>query len=80
MHETHLIRNIFRYLEGEEQRSSRRIKNVHVSISEFSGLTGEHFREHYKEASRGTRWGSVALEIRKVPYGPELEITKIDFE
>ncbi|MCM8763439.1 MAG: hydrogenase/urease maturation nickel metallochaperone HypA [Candidatus Omnitrophica bacterium] len=79
MHETHLIENIFRYLEDEEKDSCRRIKKVFVTISEFGGITEEHFREHYKAQSQGTRWESLDIEIKKIPYGKEFQITKIEF-
>jgi len=80
MHETHLLGNIFQYLGKEESLSSRRIKKIHVSLSEFGSISKEQFLEHYKKESVGTKWGSLDIEIKKVPYGPELEITRLDFE
>ena len=79
MHDTHLLKNLFRYLEEEEKASSRRIKKLHVALSEFGGMAKEHFIEHYKEASGGTPWEGLEFEFNKVPYGPEFEITKIEF-
>ena len=80
MHETGVVKGILRYLENEEKNSSKRVRRLCINLSEFGGFTEEHFREHYRRASAGTRWGSVELEIAKVPQGPELEITRIDFE
>jgi Zn finger protein HypA/HybF involved in hydrogenase expression len=80
MHETHLFKNIFKYLEGEELHASRRIKKLCISVSEFGGMTWEDFMEHYKELAAGTRWESVDIELKSVPYGPEVEIEKIYFE
>jgi len=80
MHETHLIGNILRYLEEEEKRSRAKIEKIYVSISEFGGLTKEHFMEHFQEGAKGTKWGSLAIEFKDVPYGPELEITKLEFK
>ena len=40
----------------------------------------EHFKEQYKKESQGTKWESLELEIKKIPYGRELEITRLDFE
>ena len=51
-----------------------------ISLSGFGGISEEHFKKHYKKASLGTKWESLELEIKKIPYGPELEITKLDFE
>lgn len=80
MHETHLLKNIFRYFENEEKKSSKKIKKVYISLSEFSSLNKDHFLQHYKESIIGTKWQNLDLELSNVPYGPELEITKIDFE
>jgi len=80
MHETHLIGNILQYLDKEEKLSSRRIKRICLSLSEFGGISEEHFKEHYRQESLGTKWETLELEIKSIPYGPELEITKLDFE
>ncbi len=80
MHETLLLKNIFHYLDKEERLSCRRIKKVHISLSEFGSINKEQFQEHYKRESSGTRWERLKMRIRKVPCGPELEITKLDFE
>ncbi|MFH1440491.1 MAG: hydrogenase/urease maturation nickel metallochaperone HypA [Candidatus Omnitrophota bacterium] len=79
MHETHLLENIFKYLEKEEQSSSKKIKKIYISFSEFGGISEEHFLEHFKKESKGTKWASLEIEIQKVPYGAELEITRLDF-
>jgi Zn finger protein HypA/HybF involved in hydrogenase expression len=80
MHEKRLLENIFKYLEQEESSSSKRIKKMHISLSEFGGMDEEYFKEHYKNASCGTKWASLDIEIKKIPFGPELEITRLDFE
>ena len=79
MHESHLLENIFAYLDREEKLSSRRISKIHISLSEFGGISEEHFREHYRKDSLGTKWENLQLQITKIPYGPELEIIKLDF-
>jgi Zn finger protein HypA/HybF involved in hydrogenase expression len=79
MHETHIFKNMTRYFEDEEKTSSKRIKKVHVALSEFGGFKEAHFLEHWKEAFCGTKWDSVELDIKKVPYGAEFEITKLEF-
>jgi Zn finger protein HypA/HybF involved in hydrogenase expression len=80
MHETHLLKNIFHYLDNEEKLSSRKISKIYLSLSELGGLKAEHFKECYKKASYGTKWESLEIEIKKIPFGPELEITKLDFD
>lgn len=79
MHETYLLANIFQYLEKEEQSFSKKIKKIYISLSEFGGISKEHFLEHFKEESKGTKWESLEIEIKKIPYGAELEITRLDF-
>jgi len=80
MHETYIIKNIIRFFDQEEAKSSKKIRKVYVVLSEFGNIIPEHFIEHYKEGSRGTKWESVDLDIQRIPYGPELEITRLEFE
>lgn len=80
MHESHLLRNIFQYLDKEEKASSKRIIKIHISLSGFGGISEEYIKEYYKKESAGTKWEGLQMEITKVPYGPELEITKLEFE
>ena len=80
MHETHILENIFQYLDKEETFSSRRIKKIYISLSEFGNISEEVFQEQYRRESAGTKWESMEVEIKKVPFGSELEITQLDFE
>ena len=80
MHETHLIDNILEFLENEERDSSKEIGKIYVSLSEFGGLSEEHFMEHCRDKTKGTKWETLEIEVRKIPYGSELEITKIEFK
>ncbi len=79
MHETHLFKRVLIYLKQEEKKSSARIRKIHVSLSEFGGLSEEHFREHFREAAAGTPLEVARFKFRKIPFGPEFEITKIEF-
>jgi len=80
MHEINILKSIFKYLEEVEKTSSQKVKKIHISLSEFGGIQKEHFLQHYKEESFGTKWESVGVDVKKTAHGPELEITKIDFE
>ncbi|MDP1852620.1 MAG: hydrogenase/urease maturation nickel metallochaperone HypA [Candidatus Omnitrophota bacterium] len=80
MHETHLIDNILKYLKNEESKTRRKIKKIHVTLSEFGAITAQHFLEHFKEVTSGTKWSGLTIVIKKVKYGPEFEITKINFK
>ncbi len=79
MHQTHLLKNILNYLRNQELSSRRNITKIYILLSEFGGLSEEHLREHYKQLAVGTKWEYLDIEIKKIPYGPELEITRIDF-
>lgn len=79
MHQTHLLKNILNYLRDQENSSKKNITKIYILLSEFGGLSEEHFREYYKQSTFGTKWEHLDIEIKKIPYGPELEITKIDF-
>ena len=79
MHETLLLKKIFQYLDKEEKLSAKKIKKIYVSISEFGGLSDDDFKEHYKKEAAGTKWESLEMEIKSVPYGAELEITRLEF-
>ncbi len=79
MHDTHLLKNILKYLENQENLSSRQVKKVNIAISEFGSFSKEHFLEHYRQAVSGTKWEALKLEVDSIPFGPELEITGIEF-
>ncbi len=79
MHETHLLKNILKHFESQEKLSSRKIKKANFSISEFGSLNKEHFLEHYKSATSGTRWQDLEITVDLIPFGPELQITGLEF-
>lgn len=79
MHETHLFKNLIAYLTEEERASRRGIAKIHVELSEFGGLSQEHFMEHYRAGCAGTRWEHLDIAFGRVPYGPEFSITRIEY-
>ena len=79
MHETHITENILKYLDREEDSAQRRIKKICVRLSEFGGISPGHFLEHFREEAAGSRWQDLDVEVQNIPYGPELEITRIEF-
>jgi Zn finger protein HypA/HybF involved in hydrogenase expression len=80
MHETHLFKNILKYLDEEEKISSKKITKVYISLSEFGSIRETHLKEHFKEEAAGTKWEGLEIEIIQVPFGPELEIIRLEFE
>ena len=79
MHDIHLLKSILKYLEDQEGLSSRKIKRIFISISEFGALSKEQFLAHYKQAVCGTKWEALEIAIDIIPFGPELEITGLEF-
>lgn len=79
MHDTHLLKSILKYFEDQEKSASGRIRKAYFSISEFGSLNKRHFLEHYQQAVSGTKWQNLEIEINIIPFGPELEITRIEF-
>ena len=79
MHEIHLTENILKCLAREEASAQRRIKKIYVRLSEFGGISPGHFLEHFRESSAGSRWQGLEVEVQNIPYGPELEISRIEF-
>ncbi len=79
MHETHLFKNILKYLEAEEKEASKKIAKIYITLSEFGTINPQHFQEHCRETFSGTKWEDMDIEIDRIPYGPEFNITKIDF-
>jgi len=79
MHDTHLLKNILKYFQDQEDSSSRKIKKVNFSLSEFGSLNKKHFLEHYQQAVNGTRFQGLEVTVDTIPFGPELEITGLEF-
>ncbi len=79
MHDTHLLKNILIYFQEQEDASSRKLKKAYFSISEFGCLNKEHFLEHYQQAVYGTRFQGLEVTVKTIPFGPELEITGLEF-
>ena len=42
------------------------------------GISPGHFRS-ISGTKRGSRWQDLEVEVQNIPYGPELEISRIEF-
>ena len=80
MHETHLIKNIFGFLQNEEESSLKQINAITMNLSEFGSFSKDHFMEHFNDEAKGTKWGNIVVNVNTIPYGPELEITQIEYK
>ena len=79
MHEAHLFQNLVRYLEEEEKASNKKIRKISVNLSGFAGLSKEHFLSHFGEASGNSRFKDIEIGFKEIPYGPEFEITELEY-
>ncbi len=79
MHEAHLFQNLIRYLEEEEKASDKKIRKISVNLSRFSGLSKEHFMSHFEEAALNSGGKDIEIDFKEVPYGPEFEITELEY-
>lgn len=70
---------IFNYLNQEEKISGKRIKKIYISLSRFGALTEEHFLQHFRPESVLAGRQALEVEIKEIPFGKELEITRIDY-
>ncbi len=80
MHESSLITNMFKVVEQVAQdQGSKEVVGITVELPEFGGLDEEHFRFHFAEATKGTRWERLSLEIVRVPIGVDAKLTHVTF-
>ena len=79
MHETHLFQNLVKYLDEEERTSDKKISRIHVNLSKFGGLSKEHFLSHFAEVTKASDWKDLKIEFTDIPYGPEFEITELEY-
>ena len=76
-----LVRKLLSVAEQEDGRISR----VRVRLGALSHFTPEHFREHFEDATRGTRAEGAAVEatVANDPADPQamgVVLDSIDFE
>ena len=64
MHETALVRDVVRRIEGLAQATSaRRITGAKIWLGALSHLSAEHFREHYALEAQGSIAAGAILTI-----------------
>jgi hydrogenase nickel incorporation protein HypA/HybF len=66
MHEATLLRDIMRKLERiADEQGAPRISVVHLRLGALAHISADHLREHFEEASRGTRSEGARVEIEQ---------------
>ena len=81
MHETSLIKEMLEVAARVQRDNHHRpIASLKVEISEFGGWDPDHFREHFAQATIGSDWQGVRLDIVSVPTGPEARLTQVTFQ
>jgi len=84
MHEATLLKDIMGKLEriADEQEATR-IASVHLHLGALAHISPEHLREHFEEASRGTRSEGARLEIDEGkditdPHAQDILLTAVE--
>jgi hydrogenase nickel incorporation protein HypA/HybF len=70
------MRDLMRKITAEaEAEGATRVTRIRVRLGALSHLTDAHFREHFKEASRGTvaEGAAVEAELRSDPTEPDAQ-------
>lgn len=78
MHESSLMQGMLKAIEDVRSKNNgRRVRKITVALAEFGGITEEHFRTHFLEATQGTDLESARLEIRKVSFGLDARLVEV---
>lgn len=65
MHETMMIADLLTKIqELASEAEAGRVTRVRVHIGALTGITKEHFREHWEMESPGTIAGGAVLEVK----------------
>ena len=78
MHESSMMKNILatvRHLEKEN--APKKVAGITIELPTFGSLSEEHFRFHFKEATKQTPWKGLFLEIVKVPFGIDAKFSHV---
>ncbi len=80
------MRDLMRQIEALAAREqARRVVMVRVRLGALCHMSGEHFREHFEEAAKGTVAEGAALEIKvsddiRDPHAQDVLLRSIDVE
>jgi len=84
MHEATLLKDIMRKLERiADEQGVAQISAVHLQLGALAHISAEHLREHFEEASRGTRAEGARVEIEEKgeiddPHAQDILLTAIE--
>ncbi|MDD5195088.1 MAG: hydrogenase maturation nickel metallochaperone HypA [Candidatus Omnitrophica bacterium] len=81
MHEYHLVKAVIKTIEEKTAhlKNIRKIAVIHLVLGDMKMVTKEHFRETFKEVSRGTICEGAQLRIKEV-RGDILVVENIEGE
>ncbi len=86
MHEMTLLRDLLHKIEAiAEREDAERVVGVKVRIGALAHISGEHFREHFEEATvghvaEGARLDVVELHDETDPLAQEIVLESIEVE
>jgi hydrogenase nickel incorporation protein HypA/HybF len=84
MHEATLLKDIMNKLERiADEQGVAQISAVHLQLGALAHISPEHLREHFEEASRGTRAEGARVEIEEKgeiddPHAQDILLTAIE--
>ena len=78
MHESSMMKNMLDVIvRVQKEKAPKSVVGITVELPEFGALTEEHFRFHFDEATKGTPWKHLNLEIIRVPFGVDAKLTHL---
>lgn len=84
MHEATLLKDIMSKLERiADEQAVTRISAVHLRLGALAHISGAHLREHFEEASRGTRAEGARVDIDEAteidePHAQDILLTAVE--
>ena len=84
MHEATLLKDIMAKLERiADEEEVTRITAVHLRLGALAHISPDHLREHFEEASRGTRAEGARVEVDEgteidEPHAQDILLTAVE--
>ena len=78
MHESSMMKNMLATVRRlEKENAPKKVVGITVELPTFGSLNEEHFRFHFKEATKQTPWKGLLLEIVEVSFGIDAKLSHV---